>query len=82
MRLFSLLLLSTFATIFSSAALLLTLPGNFAAKALWMSLAVPLIWLGFMFYAYWDERRWRVVVLPLVAITVGAGVVFTTAPQI
>lgn len=82
MRLLSLLLLSTLATIFSSAALLLTLPGDFAFKALWMSLAVPLMWLAFMFHAYWDEQRWRTVFIPGLSIILGAAIVFTTAPQI
>ncbi len=83
MRLLSCLLLSTLATIFLSAAILLKLPGPFDQKALWVSLAVPLIWLGFMLHAYWDERRWRTVAVPSGAAALGIALVLTSAaPQV
>lgn len=83
MRLLSLLLLSTLATILLSAAILVRAPGAFDQKALWVGLAVPLIWLGFMLYAYWDAKGWRTAVVPLLGSVVGAAIVFTSAaPQI
>ncbi len=78
MRLFSMLLLSTLATIFLGAALLLRAPGAFDQKALWVSLAVPLIWLGFMLHAYWDAKRWRAVAVPVAGLIIGVAIVFTS----
>lgn len=61
MRVLSVTLLSLVATIFLSSALLLALPGNFAVRALWITILVPVVWAGFMTYSYWDQKAWRTV---------------------
>lgn len=48
------------ATTFLSAALLLVLPGTFANVAMWLALAMPLLWVGLQFWAMWEARTWRV----------------------
>lgn len=59
MRLLSAGLLSFFATVMLGATLLLSLPGDFAERAIWLSVFIPIIWSGFMFYSYWDSRAGR-----------------------
>ena len=79
-RLTSAILWSLTATIFSAAALLLTAPGPFSEKALWMTLAVPILWTGFLFWSYWDGQPWRVAG-GLVSITVvGLATIFLSGP--
>jgi len=81
-RLTSVILWALLATIFSSAALLLVLPGPFSEKALWVALSVPLIWVAFQFWCYWDSRKWRVTG-GLIAISIMSGiVVFMTEPLV
>ncbi|MEM6535069.1 MAG: hypothetical protein AAF613_05445 [Pseudomonadota bacterium] len=79
-RLTSVILWSLLASMLLSAALMLTLPVPFRALAIWMALAVSLIWVGFQFWCYWDKRGWRVASgLVLVSLTSGY-IVFTTPP--
>ena len=73
-RLTSIIFWSLTATIFLTAALLLTLPFQFSELALWVALSVSLIWAGLQFWCYWDGNKWRVagglIVLTLVSGTV------------
>ena len=55
-RLTSIIFWSLIAAILFGAVLLLTLPFEFRPLALWLSLAVPLIWLSFQFWCYWDKK--------------------------
>ena len=81
-RLTSVIWWSLVATIFVGAAGLLVLPGNFADNALWLTLAVPLIWAAFQFWSYWEKRAWRVPA-GLIAISVlSAIIVFSIEPVI
>jgi len=81
-RLTSIIWWALVATIFSSAALLLVAPGIFSEKALWIALSVPLIWVGFQFWCYWDSQKWRVA-SGLITISIISGViVFLTEPVI
>ncbi|MEM7005372.1 MAG: hypothetical protein AAF498_05780 [Pseudomonadota bacterium] len=59
-RLTSVILWALVATIFSTAALLLIVPGPFSEKALWIALSVPFVWVAFQFWCYWDANKWRV----------------------
>lgn len=59
-RLTSIIAWSCIATIFSSAALILWLPGQFSENAIGMALCVPLIWVALQFWCYWDQSKWRV----------------------
>ncbi len=80
-RLAGALFWSLAATLLLTSAMLLTAPGPFSELALWLSLAVPLIWAGFQFWCYWDANRWRVAG-GLIALTVigGAVTVFVDPP--
>ena len=79
-RLTSVLVWSLTATIFVSAALLLTLPGPFSERALWLALAVPLIWAVFQFWCYWERRAWRVAAGLISATLVGGVIVYFIDP--
>ncbi|MEM6914570.1 MAG: hypothetical protein AAF511_11400 [Pseudomonadota bacterium] len=81
-RLTSILFWSLTATVFSAAALLLIVPGPFSEVALWMSLAVPLIWAGFQFLCYWERNQWRVTALLIAVTVVGAVLVAFIEPPL
>ncbi|MEM0930516.1 MAG: hypothetical protein AAGI89_14605 [Pseudomonadota bacterium] len=81
-RLTSVLFWSLTATIFSSAALLLVIPGPFSEVAIWMSLAVPLIWAGFQFLCYWERKEWRVTASLIAVTIVGAVLVAIVEPPV
>ena len=73
-RLTSVILWSLTATIFTASSLLLILPGYFPERALWLALAVPLIWAMFQFWCYWDKSQWRVAG-GMIALTLVGGVI-------
>ncbi|MEO0884101.1 MAG: hypothetical protein AAFY34_15430 [Pseudomonadota bacterium] len=73
-RLTSVIWWALVATIFSTAALLLVLPGPFSEKALWIALSVPFVWVMFQFWCYWDASKWRVA-LGLIAVSLVSGIV-------
>ena len=79
-RLTSVIIWSLIASMMLSAALLITLPIEFRALALWMALAVSLIWVAFQFWCYWDKHGWRVASGLIVISLVGGYVVFTVPP--
>ena len=81
-RLTSILLWSLTATIFVSAALLLALPGAFSERALWLALAVPLIWAVFQFWCYWDRSAWRTAGGLIALTAVGGLIVFLLDPMV
>lgn len=79
-RLTSVILWSLVASMLLSAALMLTLPIEFRALALWMALAVSIIWVAFQFWCYWDKHGWRVA-SGLITVSIVSGyIVFTTPP--
>ncbi|MGD8327142.1 MAG: hypothetical protein PVF65_09515 [Sphingomonadales bacterium] len=75
-RLSAVVIWALLATIFTCAVLLKVLPGNFADKALWITLFFPLLWALFQTWVYWETKAWRAV-LSLVVLTIsGALFVF------
>ena len=78
-RLTSILVWALIAATLFGAVLLLTLPFEFRSLALWLSLAVPLIWVAFQFFCYWDKKGWRVATT-LIAISLVSGAIFATVP--
>lgn len=77
-RLTSVILWALTATIMSMSVLLTWLPANFGSKALWLTLAVPVIWTAYQFWCYWDGKSWRVAG-GLFAITcIGGLIIFLT----
>ncbi|MEL6827964.1 MAG: hypothetical protein AAFN91_17075 [Pseudomonadota bacterium] len=79
-RLTSVIVWSLIASMMLSAALLITLPIEFRALALWMALAVSLIWVAFQFWCYWDKHGWRVASGLIVISLVSGYIVFTVPP--
>ena len=68
-RLAAAVLWSGFAAITASLAIVSLSPGSFADRVSLMLVYMPVIWVSFQFWSYWDEKRWRVVaVLPLVSV--------------
>ena len=81
-RLVSVIVWALLAAIFASAAILITFPGPFAEKALWVALSVPFIWVAFQFWTYWDKRAWRVAAGLIAVTALSAAIVFTSDPMI
>ncbi|MEM9179477.1 MAG: hypothetical protein AAGA89_07180 [Pseudomonadota bacterium] len=81
-RLTSVIFWSLLASMLLSAALLLTLPIEFRALAIWMALAVSLIWVAFQFWCYWDKRGWRVATGLILVSMVSGYIVFTVPPPV
>ncbi|ADM10769.1 hypothetical protein PB2503_13659 [Parvularcula bermudensis HTCC2503] len=81
-RLTSVILWSLIATLFIGAAALDVLPGAFSEKALWLTLAVPLIWAGLQFWTYWEKRAWRVAAALLGVTAVCGTIVFFFEPVV
>lgn len=79
-RLTSVIVWSLIASMLLSAALMLTLPVEFRALALWMALAVSLIWVAFQFWCYWDKHGWRVAGGLILVSMISGYIVFTTPP--
>ena len=71
---------ATTATIFGTAALTLLLPSNLKPTLLWMSIATPLIWVGFLFWCHWDERPYRPVVGTIAITLAGIAAVVAIPP--
>ncbi|MEM8770804.1 MAG: hypothetical protein AAGD92_04045 [Pseudomonadota bacterium] len=80
-RLTSIILWSLVATIFVTAALLIKAPGQFSERALWLTLAVPIIWTAFQFWTYWDSNKWRVAFGLIAFSVVGGVIVFLSEPM-
>jgi len=48
-------------TLLVTSVIFIHLPMSITEKGNWVILLIPLIWVGCQFWAYWDERQWRVV---------------------
>ena len=59
-RLSSLFVWSLVATLMLTSVLLIWLPGEFAEKARWVALSVPLIWVGLQYWCYHEASAKRV----------------------
>ena len=81
-RLTSAIFWSLTATIFLLSALLLTLPGPFSEIAIWLSLAVPVIWAAFQFWCYWDGNKWRVAGGLIAFTLIGGAVTYFVDPLV
>ena len=73
---------SLVATLLLTAGLLLILPGPFSEVALWLSLAVPIIWAALQFWCYWDNNKWRVAGGLIMLALIGGGITFFVDPPI
>lgn len=81
-RLTSVIIWSLIASMFLSSALLVILPIEFRALAIWMALAVSLIWVAFQFWCYWDKRGWRVATGLILISVIGGYITFTIPPPV
>ena len=59
-RLSSIIIWSTVATTLLVSAALIVIPGEFRAKAVWLPMLVPIIWVAFQYCSYWAESQWKV----------------------
>ena len=59
-RLSSIIIWAMVATILLVSAALVVIPGDFRAKATWLSLSVPIIWVALQYWCYWADNQWKV----------------------
>ncbi len=81
-RLSSILVWSLIATLSSTAAALLIIPGPFSSKALWIALSVPIIWSAFQYWCYWADSQWQVLWSLLAISCVSALIVMNVDPVV
>lgn len=79
-RLTSVTVWALLAALSFAAALLLVLPFDFGSLALWLALAMPLIWVAFQFLCYWDKAGWRVSILLILIFTCSTALILVTPP--
>ncbi|MEM1176279.1 MAG: hypothetical protein AAGI27_15900 [Pseudomonadota bacterium] len=79
-RLTSSIVWSLTATVFGTAALMLTLPLSVKYMALWFSILTPVIWAAAMFWCHWDKRPYRPVVGLVMLTIIGAAAAWQIPP--
>ncbi|MEM6537039.1 MAG: hypothetical protein AAF668_04850 [Pseudomonadota bacterium] len=67
------------AALLVTAAFDIVAPGPFADRVILSSVCIPIVWVGFQFWLYWDPIKWRVVSV-LIALSGLSGVVIALAP--
>ncbi|MEL7201662.1 MAG: hypothetical protein AAFR27_11710, partial [Pseudomonadota bacterium] len=81
-RLTSVIFWALAATIFFTAALLIKAPGPFSEKALWITIFVPVVWVIFQWWSYWDRKAWRVAAGLMIISIVSGAIVFLSEPMV
>ncbi|MEL7198777.1 MAG: hypothetical protein AAGL10_10725 [Pseudomonadota bacterium] len=79
-RLWSALFWSFVATFMLSAAVVMAFPAPFQDKTFLITILLPLVWVGFQFWLYWNPGRWTVTIA-LFVIVVLSSVVVVLSPQ-
>ncbi|MEM7781100.1 MAG: hypothetical protein AAF697_11985 [Pseudomonadota bacterium] len=74
-RLWSALFWSFVATFMLTAAIVRGLPGPFQDKVFALTIVMPLVWVGFQFWLYWNPGRWTVTLILFMIIIVSTVVV-------
>ena len=59
-RLSSIIIWTMVASVLLTSAALIVIPGEFRAKAVWLSMVVPIIWVAFQYWCYWADSQWKV----------------------
>lgn len=81
-RLWSALFWAFVATFMLTAAIVVAFPADFAQKVFALTIVMPLVWVGFQFWLYWNPGRWTVtIVLFLISITSGV-IVYLSPPPV
>ncbi|MEL7198515.1 MAG: hypothetical protein AAGL10_09390 [Pseudomonadota bacterium] len=62
-RLWSALFWSFVATFMLTAALSVSFPAPFKDKVFALTIIMPLVWVGFQFWLYWNPGRWTVTLI-------------------
>ena len=75
-RLSSIIIWAMVATILLTSAALVAIPSEFRAKALWLSLSVPITWVALQYWCYWAESEWKVLGSLLVMSLLSALIIF------
>ncbi|MEM1051180.1 MAG: hypothetical protein AAGI28_03715 [Pseudomonadota bacterium] len=78
-KLWSALIWSFVATFLLSSAFAMTFPADFAQKVFFMTVFMPLVWVGFQFWLYWNPGRWTVTLI-LLGISVVSGTIVALSP--
>ncbi|MEM6573664.1 MAG: hypothetical protein AAF736_05295 [Pseudomonadota bacterium] len=78
-RLSATIVWSLVATILLTSALMLAFPGPVRERILWIAMTSPLIWVGAMFWCYWDARPRRPMAA-LLSISLISGMVIWVVP--
>lgn len=80
-RITSILVWSMLATLLTVSAITMNLPGDVVNKLVGLALFLPLIWVGFQFWCYWDRSKWRVAG-GHIAICIICGVIVAMSPPL
>ncbi|MEO0550452.1 MAG: hypothetical protein AAFZ91_11075 [Pseudomonadota bacterium] len=78
-RLTSVLIWALIAAMMLSAALLLLLPINFSALAIWLTFIMPLLWVVIQFWCYWERRTW-IIVTGLIVVSIASTLIVLLIP--
>ena len=79
-RLWSALIWAFVATFLLTAAITVAFPADFAQKVFFLTIFMPLVWVGFQFWLYWNPGRWRVT-LYLLGISLISGLIVAFSPS-
>jgi len=80
-RITSVVIWTLTAAMMLQSALAVTLPFEFRSLALWLAICMPLIWVGFQLWCFWERRSW-VVASGMLAVTAVSTLVVLIAPPL
>lgn len=75
-RLSSIVIWAMVATVLLTSAALIVIPGEFRAKAVWLSMLVPIIWVAFQYWCYWADNQWKVLASMVAISLISIAVIF------
>ncbi|MEL6921418.1 MAG: hypothetical protein AAFO77_10425 [Pseudomonadota bacterium] len=81
-RLWSALFWSFVATFMLTAALSVAFPAPFKDKVFALTIIMPLVWVGFQFWLYWNPGRWTVTLILFVITLLSTATVLLSPPPI
>lgn len=78
-RLWSALIWAFVAAFLLAAAIIVAFPAEFVDKVFLVTIFLPLVWVGFQFWLYWNPGRWTVTLI-LLGISVVCGTIIAVSP--
>jgi len=73
---------SLIATTICLAALMIILPFDLKQFALWLTIIVPVVWVGLQFWCYWDNHAWRPTIFMIFLSLISLIIIFSSDPII